>query len=94
LEAGSACKEVLIVCERGCYVNDDCLSRIENSAYLFLSIQCEKCNEDFEITAEISEPIEEWAKAAANLAITSGWSCGNNGMVLCANCKASEGRAK
>ena len=66
-----------------------CFSKIEEMAYLYLAIHCDKCHEDFEIDSEASEPIENWAKAAADDAVKAGWGC-SNGTVLCPNCLKSK----
>ena len=73
-------------------MSDDCFSKIEEMAYLYLAIHCERCDEDFDINSEASEPVEDWAKAVANDAIRAGWTC-IDGIVLCPSCiKAEESK--
>ena len=67
----------------------ECFSKIEEMAYLYLAIHCDKCDEDFEIGSEASEPIENWAKAATDDAVAAGWGC-SGGVILCPNCVKSK----
>lgn len=61
------------------------LSKIEDMAYLYLAIHCEKCDEEFEIGPEAFDPVENWAKEAASAAVKAGWKCIDE-KVICPNC--------
>jgi hypothetical protein len=68
----------------------DCLSKIQEMAYLHLSVHCEKCGIDFEVNEEASEPVEEWAQRVAEGAVEQGWSCLNDGTIICSKCRNNE----
>ena len=38
----------------------DSFSRIREMAYLHLSVHCERCDNDFEINEEVSEPADNF----------------------------------
>jgi len=68
----------------------DNLCRIREMAYLYLSVHCKKCGNDFEINEEASEPIESWVEKVANAAIEQGWGCSkDNRSVACSKCRDS-----